>query len=99
MLLHLKELMRQKGVSSIELASVLGVSKTMVSYWINGKNFPSPEKLEAIAETLKVPVWQLFASPTENVPKQPTATLACPHCGGAIALHPSIPDTEKPGNP
>ena len=69
MILHLKELMKAKGVSSIVLAENVGVSKATVSYWLNGKAFPSPETLEKIAQALNVPVWQLFAS---------TEEVACP---------------------
>lgn len=69
MILHLKELMKAKGVSSIVLAENVGVSKATVSYWLNGKVFPSPETLEKIAQALNVPVWQLFAS---------TEEVACP---------------------
>lgn len=65
MILHIKELLKQKGITSVELAGKIGVSKTMVSYWLSGKNFPTPDKLESIANALNVPLWQLFVSPDE----------------------------------
>ena len=65
MILHLKELMKAKGVSSIALAEQINVSKATVSYWLNGKVFPTPDAIERIAGALGVPVWQLFASPEE----------------------------------
>ena len=65
MILHLKELMKAKGVSSIALAEQINVSKATVSYWLNGKVFPAPDAIEKIAVALGVPVWQLFASPEE----------------------------------
>ncbi len=63
MILYLKEAMKAKGITSVELAGRVGVSKTMVSYWLSGKNFPTPENIEAIAVALGIPVWQLFVSP------------------------------------
>lgn len=62
---YLKEAMKQRVISSVELAARVGVSKTMVSYWLSGRNFPTPEKIEAIARVLDMPVWQLFASAEE----------------------------------
>lgn len=67
MILHLKELMKAMGVTSITLADKVGVSKATVSYWLNGKVFPVPETLEKIADALGVPVWQLFASSDEVI--------------------------------
>lgn len=63
MILYLKELMKEKRVASVQLADSVGVSKTMVSYWLSGKNFPTPDNIEAIAKALDVPVWRLFMSP------------------------------------
>lgn len=65
MILYLKELMKAKGISSIALAEQINVSKATVSYWLNGKVFPTPDAIERIASALGVPVWQLFASPEE----------------------------------
>lgn len=59
--------MKARGVTSIQLASDVGVSKTTISYWISGKFFPTPDKIELIAEALKVPIWRLFVSPDEKV--------------------------------
>lgn len=62
-ILYLKDIMKQQSISSVELAGRVGVSKTMVSYWLSGRNFPTPENLEIIARILNVPVWRLFVSP------------------------------------
>lgn len=67
MILYLKDIMKAKAVTSIELAAQVGVSKTTVSYWISGKFFPTPEKIELIAKALNVPIWRLFVSPDEKV--------------------------------
>ena len=83
MILYLKEIMRQKNISSVELAEKLGVSKATVSYWINGKVFPSQETIVNISKILCVEVWQLFKEPNASTSQ---SKLYCPHCGKPIAI-------------
>lgn len=83
MILFLKEIMKNKAVSSIALAEALGVSKATVSYWLNGKVFPSPDTLCKIANYLGVELWELFKAPDIAPPSQP---LTCPHCGKPIEV-------------
>lgn len=65
MQVRIKEIMVEKGMSSVSLADIIGVSKVTVSNLINNKTMPSVETLEKIATALDVPMWQLFASPEE----------------------------------
>lgn len=83
MILYLKEIMRQKNISSVELAEKLGVSKATVSYWINGKVFPSQETIVNISKILCVDVWQLFKEPNASTSQN---ELYCPHCGKPIEI-------------
>lgn len=83
MILYLKEIMRQKNISSVELAEKLGVSKATVSYWINGKVFPSQETIVNISNILCVEVWQLFKNPDASIPPN---KFHCPHCGRPIEI-------------
>ena len=76
--------MVEKGMSSVSLADIIGVSKVTVSNLINNKTMPSVETLEKIATALNVPMWQLFASP-EEIAKQAKNDL-CPHCGMPISI-------------
>lgn len=88
MILQLKELLKEQSVTSIELANRLGVTKTTVSLWINGKVFPNADTLECIAELLNVPVWRLFGGPEDDAVPTSTNTNShkCPHCGGIINI-------------
>lgn len=74
--------MIEKGVSSVSLADMIGVSKVTVSNLINNKTMPSVETLDKIATALDVPMWQLFAS-KEEVQGEPADlnTIICPKCG------------------
>jgi transcriptional regulator with XRE-family HTH domain len=84
MQVRIKEIMVEKGMSSVSLADIIGVSKVTVSNLINNKTMPSVETLEKIATALNVPMWQLFASP-EEIAKQAKNDL-CPHCGMPISI-------------
>lgn len=86
MALRIKELMDEKGIKSIQLSEMIGISKVSVSNLLNGKLQPSFATLEKIATALQVPMWQLFASPDEVAPKKDTTTLSCPHCGKDIEI-------------
>lgn len=88
MKVRIKEIMVEKGVSSVSLADIIGVSKVTVSNLINNKTMPSVETLEKIATALNVPMWQLFASPAE-VAKE-TKGETCPYCGQPIAIKTTI---------
>nr|DAT59392.1 MAG TPA: helix-turn-helix domain protein [Caudoviricetes sp.] len=65
MQVRIKDIMIEKGVSSVSLADMIGVSKVTVSNLINNKTMPSVETLDKIATALDVPMWQLFVSPVE----------------------------------
>lgn len=65
MQIRIKDIMIEKGVSSVNLADMIGVSKVTVSNLINNKTMPSVETLDKIATALDVPMWQLFVSPEE----------------------------------
>lgn len=82
MQVRIKDIMIEKGISSVSLADMIGVSKVTVSNLINNKTMPSVDTLEKIATALDVPIWQLFAS-KEEVQENPTApnTIICPKCG------------------
>lgn len=86
MKVRIKEIMVEKGVSSVSLADIIGVSKVTVSNLINNKTMPSVETLEKIATALNVPMWQLFASPEEIQPQSDGSSITCPNCGKSIKI-------------
>ena len=85
---RIKEIMQEKGVSSVLLAEKIGVSKVTVSNLINNKTMPSLKTMEDIANALDVPMWQLFASPEEVGGN----TFSCPKCGARLKL---VEDTKE----
>ena len=53
---RLRALMRSRGVSPEELASLVGVSASTVMRWCTGRRCPSPEMLLRVAAALGVTV-------------------------------------------
>lgn len=85
MKLRIKEIMEEKGLTSVSVAAAIGVHKVSFSNIINGKINPSVETLERIAEALEVEMWELFASKEEIVDKDKN-TITCPKCGARFEL-------------
>lgn len=72
--LRIKEVLREKGITAISLASKLGIAQPSMSNIVNGKSKPSLDTLEKIAEILNIPISELFEKPESD-------TITCPNCG------------------
>lgn len=79
---RIKEILSEKGMTAKELSALVGVSSVSLYNIINGKQEASANTLNAIAQKLNVPFWQLFVSPKEI---QPTI-ITCPKCGSSIEV-------------
>ena len=77
--LRIKELCKEKGLTLNTLADKVGISQPSISLIVNGKQKPSFDTLEKIAEALDVDIAELFA-PADG------ARIVCPHCGQLITL-------------
>lgn len=88
MKVRIREIMSEKGITSVELADKIGVSKATISNLINNKTMPSIDTLGKIAIALGVPDWQLFASKEEAAEdvKEESNVLTCPKCGHEFAV-------------
>ena len=95
---RLKEILAEKGVTSVSLANSLGVSKQTISNLINGRTMPSIDTLQKAADVLGVPLWQFFENPKKVAEKTPSEAkltedkpveieFVCPECGEHIALN------------
>ena len=77
--LRIKEILREKGFTSIWLSSQIGITQPNMSNIVSGKSKPSLETLEKIASALNVPISELFEQPQSD-------TINCPYCGGKIKV-------------
>ena len=76
MSLRIKEILKEKGMTQKDLASLMGVAEMSVSKSINGA--PTLTTLEKIAAALGVEVAELFA-PSRN-------EIRCPRCGAVLEI-------------
>lgn len=82
-MIRIKEILKEKGMTIIELSELLGVSRQALSKQIQGKMLV--ETAEKIARALDVPMWRLFASESD-LPSSDGTTLKCPRCGEEIKI-------------
>lgn len=75
--MRVKELLKQKGITSKDLAKRLGLSEGALSQSLNGN--PTLERITEIATALDVPVSELFDAPKDGV-------VTCPNCGAKLEL-------------
>ncbi len=58
----LQELRKQKGLTQVELAELLYVSRTAISKWESGRGFPNIESLRAISKFFSISLDELLSS-------------------------------------
>lgn len=73
---RIKDILKEKNMSVNELADILGISRQALSKQIQGKMLV--ETAQKIAAALGVPIWQLFASPSEITGNG--KIIRCPRC-------------------
>lgn len=89
--LRIKEVMKEKGMSQVELSRLLGLGRSTISLTLKGGN-PNIETLAKIAKALGVPVSYLIDEPQEGF-------LRCPHCGKYIIIEAKKPEQPKARKP
>ena len=81
-MIRIKEILKEKGITVNQLADMLDISRQALSKQIQGKMLV--ETAQRIADTLNVPMWQLFASPNDI--RKTDGALICPKCGTPLEL-------------
>ncbi len=85
---NIKEIAQTKGVSLKELAALCGLSAPSLYNIANGKLAPKVSTLEKIADTLGVPITDLFKVRNNNpyTEKDGRFIVTCPSCGQMIGI-------------
>ena len=66
---NLRFLRKKKGISQLKLSEMINISPNYLNAVENGKNFPSPEVIQNISDTLEILPFQLFLEhPVETAP-------------------------------
>lgn len=55
-MIRLKELRKEKGVSQVDVAKMLSMSKMAISHWEKGNSEPSIEQLKILAQFFDVSI-------------------------------------------
>ncbi len=79
--LRIKEIMKERKMTTTSLAESMGKAPQYISNIINGGKGVSVNSLEEIAKHLGVPISSLFADS-----KSSNATFVCPHCGKELKI-------------
>ena len=58
--LRIKDVLKEKKVTVVSLAGMIGITQPNMSNIVNGKSTPSLETLEKIANVLEVDITELF---------------------------------------
>lgn len=77
--LRIKELCKERSITLNQLAERIGVSQPSISGIATGKQKPSFDTLDKLADALGVSVAELFEP-------QPSNAVRCPHCGGVLHI-------------
>lgn len=81
-MIRIKEILKEKGMTVNQLADMLDISRQALSKQIQGKMLV--ETAQPIADAIGVPMWQLFASPSDI--QKADGSLVCPNCGTPLEL-------------
>lgn len=79
MKLRIKEVLKEKGKTTVWMANKLKIAQPSASNIVNNKVSPSLDTLEKISEILSVNVSELFEIPEET-------SLKCPNCGAKLKI-------------
>jgi len=72
--LRIKEVLKEKGLTAVWLASQIEITQPSMSGIMNGKIKPSLDTLERIASAIGVSISELFEQPATDI-------IVCPKCG------------------
>lgn len=87
--LRIKAILREKGITSKELAEKMGKTPQYISNTITGTKSASFAVLSEIASALDVEFWELFVSPEEAAQKAHlthSPDMCCPYCGKPLQV-------------
>ncbi|WP_315518867.1 helix-turn-helix transcriptional regulator [Hoylesella nanceiensis] len=65
-MIRLKEILKDKGLTMVQLAELSGITPSNLSNYTNGKVSPTLETLNKIADALNIDITELF-KPKEDV--------------------------------
>ena len=86
--MHIKETLKQRGLTQNYLAERLGINRVSLSRLLSDKNDMRISTIKKIADAIGCDVAEFF-TPEEN---EEHNTITCPHCGEKLVINLSISD-------
>ena len=86
--MHIKEALKQRGLTQNELADRLGINRVSLSRLLSDKNDMRFSTIKKIADAIGCDVAEFFA-PGET---EEHNTITCPHCGEKLVINLSVSD-------
>ena len=87
-MLHIKETLKQKGLTQNDLADRLGINRVSLCRLLSDKNDMRISTIKKIADAIGCDVAEFF-TPEEN---EEHNTITCPHCGAKLVINLSVSD-------
>jgi transcriptional regulator with XRE-family HTH domain len=75
---NLRSFRKEKGFSQLKFSEIINISPNYLNAVENGKNFPSPEVVQTIADALEILPYQLFLEYSIDatpIPQEKTAII------------------------
>jgi len=66
---------KKRGISQLKLSEIINISPNYLNAVENGKNFPSPEVIQSISDSLEILPYQLFLEYPAEDAKPPENTI------------------------
>ena len=79
-MIHIKEVLKEKGITQAELAQRMGVHRVALNSTLNNPNIKL-STLEKIAAAIGCEVGDFFRDEGDG-----SATVVCPHCGKPVTV-------------
>ena len=86
--MHIKDILKQRGLTQNELAERLGINRVSLSRLLSDKNDMRMSTIKKIADAIGCDVTEFFTQ--EN--KEEHNTITCPHCGEKLVINLSVSD-------
>lgn len=82
-IVRIEEIMKEKNIGVTELATIMGVNRQTIYYYIKQDDKNSISQLQKIADALKVPLSDLLTQ------EELDNSITCPNCGKRFIMEDS----------
>ena len=86
--MHIKEILKQRGLKQNDLAERLGINRVSLSRLLSDKNDMRVSTIKKIADAIGCDVSEFF-TPAET---EDHNVITCPHCGAKLVINLSVSD-------